>query len=71
MKLKKNYFFLKLSRFIFYRIINLVEFLIAIPLLALIYVIGPIKKIRFYKITANRLGHFAINTELYLCQNTL
>ena len=40
-------------------------------MLALIYVIGPIKKIRFYKITANRLGHFAINTELYLCQKKL
>ena len=24
--------------------------------------------IRFYKITANRLGHFVLNTEIYLCQ---
>ena len=41
--------------------------LIAIPTVLIIRLIRPILLIRWDVLTSDRIGHFAINTELYLC----
>lgn len=42
--------------------------LFALPGALFIRLLSPFVLIRFYHLAANRLGHFAANTELYLCE---
>ena len=43
-------------------------YLISFIVLIIIYIIKPVYLIRFGNLNSSRLGHFASNTELYLCE---
>ncbi|MBI5050403.1 MAG: TIGR04372 family glycosyltransferase [Nitrospirae bacterium] len=49
-------------------LIKAIKLFILTPLFILIRSIKPIKLIRFGNLRSNRIGHFALNTELYLCE---
>jgi len=51
--------------FIFY----LPSFILSIPIQILIIILYPFIRFRFGKIIVDRLGHLAIETEMYLCEN--
>ena len=51
-----------------YLILQVPVYLISIPLIILIRLIKPWFLIRWAAILSNRIGHFAINTELYCCE---
>lgn len=44
------------------------SYLISIPLASLIYSIYPFYKIKFIALFSERIGHYALNTELMLCE---
>ena len=48
--------------------IKLPFFVLAIPVVVIIRVIRPFFLIRFLELFSSRIGHFAANTELYLCE---
>ena len=54
---------LRISKFV-----NLILLLISFPVIIFIRIISPICLIRFGYLISNRIGHFAGNTELYLCE---
>ena len=43
-------------------------FVLAIPVVAIIRMIRPFLLIRFSDLISSRIGHFSVNTELYLCE---
>jgi len=49
-------------------IFKLMVFVLAIPVVLLIRLIRPWFLVRFGVLTSNRIGHFALDTELYLCE---
>lgn len=60
MNLNKNYGFKK--------IVSLIIYFFAILIVIIIRIIKPIILIRYGNLFSNRIGHFAGNTELYLCE---
>ena len=52
-------------------IINFCLCLFSIPILLIIYLISSKFLIRFQPLISNRIGHFAGNTELYLCEKEM
>ena len=61
-------FWLKIARALFIKIVNLPVYLFAIPFVLTIRFMRPLLLIRFGSLSSSRLGHFAANTELYLCE---
>ena len=64
--------------FFFKKIITSIKILIiffssclALPLLLIIYSISSLYLIRFQNLISTRFGHFAANTELYLCEKKM
>jgi len=57
-------FFEKVKR----RAITLLLVSLAIPIIIIVRLLGPFITIRFGKLRGDRIGHFASNTELYLCE---
>ena len=47
---------------------KIILFILSLPFFVLIKLIRPIFLIRFREIPSARIGHFAIETELYLCE---
>ena len=46
----------------------MINFIVAIPIVLLIRLISPVLLIRVGVLVGDRIGHFAANTELYLCE---
>tara|TARA_Y100000590_G_C15712309_1_gene1010697 strand:+ start:913 stop:2187 length:1275 start_codon:yes stop_codon:yes gene_type:complete len=44
------------------------KYLICMLFLFFIYLLKPIFHIRFYQLNSSRIGHFALNPEIYLCE---
>ena len=57
-------------RIIFYKIFIRVGYLFAIPIVIFLRLISPWVLIRIIPLIDHRIGHFAANTELYLCDRT-
>ena len=51
-----------------YLILQIPVYLISIPLIILIRLIKPWLLIRWSALSSSRIGHFAVNTELYCCE---
>ena len=60
--------FLKKLMSLFYLILQLPIYLISIPIFILITLIKPWYLIRWKILYSNRIGHFALETELYCCE---
>ena len=52
----------------FSKIKRLPSYLLAIPFVIVIRLIRPVLLVRFGKMRSERIGHFALNTEWYLCE---
>ncbi|MDA9233981.1 TIGR04372 family glycosyltransferase [Candidatus Pelagibacter sp.] len=59
---------IKKLRTTFYLLTQAPFYLFSILLLVLIYLIRPWLLIRWYGLTCSRIGHFALDTELYFCR---
>ena len=53
---------------IFYLLIQSPLYLFSIPLLIIIYLIRPWLLIRWWALSSSRIGHMAIDSELYSCR---
>ena len=53
---------------IFYLLIQSPLYLFSIPLLIIIYLIRPWLLIRWHALSSSRIGHMALDTELYSCR---
>ena len=53
---------------LFRRVFNHPQYIIALPIVILIRLISPWYLIRFGSLISSRIGHFAANTEIYLCE---
>ena len=60
--------FLKKLRSFLYQILLAPIYLISIPLVIIIRLIKPWFLIRWYPLNSGRIGHFAVDTELYCCK---
>ena len=52
---------------LFKKLLTLVEFIVSTPIVLLIIIIRPFILIRFGSLYSYRIGHFAADTEAYLC----
>lgn len=43
------------------------KYIFSIPITIFIYIISPLYKIKFFALFSERIGHYALNTELMLC----
>ena len=59
---------IKKLRTTFYLLTQVPFYLFSIPLLVLIYLIRPWLLIRWHGLYCSRIGHFALDTELYFCR---
>ena len=56
-------------RVIIYKLYIIIYILaIGIPLLLLIRIVSPFVLIRWMQLRSNTIGHYTVNTELYLCE---
>ena len=60
--------FLKKLKTLFYLLIQSPLYLFSIPLLIIIYLLRPWLLIRWYGLSCSRIGHFALDVELYSCR---
>jgi putative glycosyltransferase (TIGR04372 family) len=65
---KMFYFKIKI---VLYHFINIPLYFLSIPVIILTRIISPFYIIRFGKLNSSRIGHFAANTELYLCEQKI
>ena len=70
LQIKKGGFLVIFKKFIsvFYLFFEFIVHLISIPVFIIITLIRPWYLIRWHKLYSSRLGHFALNTELYCCE---
>lgn len=61
--MKKNLFVRALDGFAL-----LFSYLLLFPAVVLVRIFSPLVKVRFGGLISGRIGHFAMNTEMYLCQ---
>lgn len=62
--------FRKLS-FLFGKLYEIPLLMLAVPVVLLVWVLRPLVLIRFGPIRSERIGHFAISPEVYLCQRDI
>lgn len=64
----KNQGFFKVSRELITRYIsNTCAIFFSIPIVVIILILNPIVKLRLVRLLSERIGHFALNTEILLC----
>ena len=70
LQIKKGGFLVIFKKFIsvFYFLFEFIVHLISIPVFIIITLIRPWYLIRWQKLYSSRIGHFALNTELYCCE---
>jgi len=66
-----NYFFNRLKLIVLKFVPNIFFLLLFFPVSIILRVISPFFLIRFKPLTSDRIGHFALQSELYLCEKKL
>ena len=59
---------IKKLRALFYLLLNFPIYVMAIPILIILYLIRPFFLVRWEELNSHRIGHFAPEAELYCCE---